>query len=162
MNATQLAELRARWQAISERERQLVILMMVVLAVLFLWLVAIRPAWHTWREVPAQREALESQWLAMQQMASEAKDLKSLTPLTTAQSTAALQAATQHLAGQAQLSIQGSQATVNLHSLTPEQLRTWLSDIRQGARTRPVDVQLQRDSGNRWSGRVVLALPGQA
>ena len=159
--ATALAPLLARWQTLNPRERTLVSAMLAALGLLLLWMVFIRPVWTTWREVPAQAEVLEAQWLQMQRLASEAQQLKGQSPITAAQATEALQAATQRLGAAGQLAIVGDRATLTLKAASPDQLRGWLGEARQGARTRPIELQLQRDGTGHFSGRVVVALPGQ-
>jgi len=159
--ATALAPLQARLQTLNPRERALVSAMLAALGLLLLWMVFIRPVWKTWREVPAQAEVLEAQWLQMQRLASEAQQLKGQSPITAAQATEALQAATQRLGAVGQLAIVGDRATLTLKAASPDQLRSWLGEARQGARTRPIELQLQRDSTGHFSGRVVVALPGQ-
>ena len=159
--ASALAPLHARWQMLNPRERALVSAMLAALGVLLLWAAFIRPVWKTWREVPAQAEVLEAQWLQMQRLAAEAQQLKGQSPITAAQATEALQAATQRLGAAGQLAIVGDRATLSLKAATPDQLRTWLSEARQGARTRPIELQLQRDGTGHLTGRVVVALPGQ-
>ena len=159
--ATALASLQARWQTLNPRERRLVSAMLAALGLLLLWMVFVRPVWKTWREVPAQAEVLEAQWLQMQRLASEAQQLKGQSPITAAQATEALQAATQRLGTVGQLAVVGDRATLTLKAASPDQLRSWLGEARQGARTRPIELQLQRDGTGHFSGRVVVALPGQ-
>lgn len=154
------APLLQRWNALNPRERQLVALMLAALAVLLLWLVAVRPAWRTWREVPAQAEALEADWLQMQRLATEARQLQGQAPVSTEQATAALKAATARLGAQGELSVLGDRATLTLRNASPEQLRSWLAEARQGARVRPAELQLQRDAGGHLQGRLVVSLPG--
>lgn len=156
-----LAPLQARWQTLTAREKNLVAAMGLALGLLLLWLVAIRPVWRTWREVPPQAEQLEAQWLQMQRLAAEAQQLKGQPPITSAQATEALQSATQRLGSVGQLAVQGDRATLTVQNATPDQLRSWLGEARQGARTRPIELQLQRDGTGHFSGRIVVSLPGQ-
>lgn len=157
-----LAPLQARWQTLTPREKNLVAVMLAAVAVLLLWWVAVRPVWRTCREVPPQAELMETQWLQMQRLATEAQQLKGQTPITLAQATEALQAATQRMGDAGQLSVVADRATLTVKSASPEQLRAWLGEARQGARTRPTELQLQRDGRGRFSGRIVVSLPGQA
>ena len=160
MNAL-LAPLRLRWAALSARERQLVLLAAAALATLLVWLLLVRPVWQTWREVPAQSRALEIELLQMQRLAAEARELKAQAPVNAAQSAEALKAATGRLGAQGKLSLIGDRATLTLSGASPAQLRTWLAEVRAGARARPVDLQLQRsDTG--LQGTVVVSLAGGA
>lgn len=157
--AALLQPLHLRWQALSVRERQLVSLMAAVLFLLLVWLVAVRPAWRTWRDVPAQAANLESQWLQMQRLAAEAGELKGQVPVPAAQAVQALNAATTRLGAKGSLAVMGDRATLTLTGASPEQLRNWLSEARQGARAKPVDLQLSRDDTG-LSGKLVVSLPG--
>ena len=59
------AQLRQRWAALAPRERNLVIVGGVSLAVLVLWYVGLASAWSTWKTAPAQLRAAESDWMQM-------------------------------------------------------------------------------------------------
>jgi general secretion pathway protein M len=153
--------LLARWQALAVRERQALLAAGAALAVLIIWQVAIAPAWTTWKQAPAQLRALETQTLQLQRMATEARELKGQPPVDASQSAAALKAATERLGDKAKLSVIGDRATITLTGATADQLRAWLQEVRQGARGRPVEVQLRRVDGG-LSGTVVVSLPGAA
>jgi general secretion pathway protein M len=151
----------ARWAQMAPREQQAVLLATVAVALLLLWFIGLQPAWRTWTQVPAQRETLEVQWLQMQRLATEARELKGQPPVAASQSAQALKAATDRLGAKGKLAVQTDRATLSLTGATPEQLRNWLSEVRSGARARPIDLQLNRsDSG--LSGQVVVSLPGTA
>ncbi|GAA0768469.1 type II secretion system protein M [Ideonella azotifigens] len=154
-----LAPLQARWVALSARERQLVLVMGIALAVLLVWLIAVQPAWRTWREVPAQAAELELQWLQMQALASEAGQLKGQAPVSTADASAALKASVTRLGNHGTLALLGDRATLTLKAMPPEEFRSWLAEARLAARARPVQMKLSRaDDG--LSGTLVLQLPG--
>lgn len=153
------AELQKRWNVMSARERTLVAVAGGAVGVALLWFVALRPALVTWQQVPPQARLLEAQWLEMQRLASETRELKSQAPVNAAQSAQALKAASDRLGAQARLSIIGDRATLTLVGATPEQLRTWLAEARSGARARPVEMQVTR-AGSSLSGTVVVSLPG--
>ncbi|WP_374674748.1 type II secretion system protein GspM [Ideonella sp.] len=152
-------DLQRRWAAMSPRERGLVALAGVAVAALLLWYVALRPAWATWRTAPAQVRTLEADRLRMQRLAAEARELKAQPPVSAAQATEALKAATERLGANAKLSQLGERATLTLTGVTAEQLRSWLADARSGARARPLDMQLTRGE-NGLSGQIVVALGG--
>ncbi|MFO1339701.1 MAG: type II secretion system protein GspM [Burkholderiaceae bacterium] len=158
MNASQ-QQLSRRWAALAPRERQLVGLAGTAVAVLLLWYVAVRPAWQTWQQVPAQARALEIDWLQMQRLASEARDLKAQPPVNAAQAAEALKSATERLGAHGKLSQLGDRATLSVTGASPEQLRTWLAEVRSGARARPIDMQVNRADGG-LSGQVVVSLAG--
>ena len=77
-----LAPVRLWWAALPARDRQLGALAGVVLGLFITWTLAVQPAWRTLQSAPAQREALDVQWQAMQQLATEAKDFRSAPPVT--------------------------------------------------------------------------------
>ena len=151
------AQLRQRWAALAPRERNLVIVGGVALAVLVLWYVGLASAWSTWKTAPAQLRAAESDWMQMQRLATEARDLKAQPPVSAAQAAEALKSSTGRLGANAKLSQLGDRATLTINGASPEQLRTWLAEARSGARARPIDVQINRAEGG-LSGQVVVSL----
>jgi general secretion pathway protein M len=151
-------ELRQRWAVMTQRERSLVVGAGALLGLALLWFIALRPALQTWQQVPPQARLLEAQWLEMQRLASETRELKGQTPVNAAQSAQALKAASDRLGSQARLSVIGDRATLTLMGATPEQLRTWLAEARSGARARPVELQVSR-AGAGLTGQVVVSLP---
>ena len=152
-----LGALRARWRALSERDRGLAHLAAAVLGAFLLWSVAIQPAWRTLREAPAQRDALDAQWQAMQALAAETRQLRDAPALGAEQAAAALRAASERLGGSARLSLQGDRAVLTLNGVSSTQLREWLAEARAGARARPVEAQLSRGAQG-FSGSVVLQI----
>jgi general secretion pathway protein M len=155
MNAQQ--ELRQRWARMTPRERALVGAGVGAIALLLLWYVGLYSAWTTWKTVPAQKRALELDWMQMQRLASEARDLKTQPPVNAAQAAEALKSATDRLGANGKLSQIGDRATLNVTGVSPEALRTWLAEVRSGARARPVDMQVNRAEGG-LSGQVVVTL----
>lgn len=156
---TALAPLRARWAALPERERRLVILAGAALLLFLTWLVAVQPALRTLATAPAQREALEVQWQAMQKRAAEAAELRSATPMSPEQSLAALKAASDRLGDRMRMSVQGDRVVLTLTNLGTAELRDWLAEARSGARARPVEATLSR-AANGYSGTLIVALGG--
>jgi general secretion pathway protein M len=153
-------QLRARWRALAPRERRLLSVLGVLLAVLLVWLIAVRPALRTLREAPVEIDRLEAQLQRMQRLAAEARELTATAPVPQAQSQEALRSAVQRLGEQrAKLTVAGERATVTLTGVEGQQLRDFLAEVRSGARARPVEVQLTR-AGQGFSGSLVLALGG--
>jgi general secretion pathway protein M len=152
-----LAELRQRWARLSPRERNLVAVGGAALGLLLLWYVGLASAWTTWKTAPAQLRAGEADWMQMQRLATEARDLKAQPPVSAAQAAEALKSATERLGAHGKLSQLGDRATLNINGASPEQLRTWLAEVRSGARARPIDVQVSRAEGG-LSGQVVVSL----
>lgn len=155
------SSLRTRWQALALRERRMVTAAAGVLLAAFLWFVAIAPAAKVVRAAPAQLAALDAQFQAMQRDAAEARTLRTATPVSAAQSSAALRAATESLGGAGRLALSGDRATLTLTSASATQLREWLADARSTARARVVEANLTQTAGSgSLSGTVVVSLPG--
>jgi general secretion pathway protein M len=155
--AAQWAALRTRWRALSARDRRLTRLALAVLGAFLLWALALQPAWRTLRDAPAQLDALDGQLQQMQSLAAEARELRAAPALGTAQSAAALQAASDRLGNKARLSLQGERAVLTLNGASGGQLRDWLAEARAGARARPIEAQLSRNAQG-FSGSIVLKL----
>ncbi len=152
-----VVESRARWQTISARERVALRLGAGALTACALWLLAIAPAWKTVRQAPAQKAALEAQLATMQLLAQEAAALRSAPAISPAQAAQALQAAAQRLGASGTLQAQGNRALVTFTGLDPALLGPWLQEVRNGARTRPLQARLTVGSGG-LQGTLVLAL----
>lgn len=159
MSAMNAHDLRQRWAKMTPRERMLVASAGAALGVLLLWYVGLYSAWSTWRKVPTEARALEIDWLQMQRLANEARDLKAQPPVNAAQAAEALKSATDRLGAHGKVSQTGDRATLSVNGASPEQLRTWLAEVRSGARARPVDLQVNRAEGG-LSGQVVVSLAG--
>jgi len=150
------AVLRARWRALAARERMALGLMALLLGGLLLWLLAIRPAWSTVRDAPAQLAQVEAQLQQMQRLADEARGLRGAAPVSSTQAATALRAATERLGPGARISIVGERATLTLATAIPtDALRSWLAEARSAARARPVDVTLTRSPAG-FTGSVVV------
>lgn len=154
-----LQPLQAAWAARDERERLLVRLAAWVLGLFLLWTLAVQPAWRTLRQAPARLETLETQLQAMQALAADVRELRATPPLAPSQASAALKAASDRLGERGRLSEQGGRAVLTLSGASADQLRSWLAEVRAGARARPVELNLTRAEQG-LSGTVVVALPG--
>lgn len=154
-----LAPARQWWASLSARDRRLIALAGTVLGLFITWTLAVQPAWRTLQAAPAQRESLDAQWQAMQQLAAEAKGLRGAPPVSIDQSSAALQVATERLGDKGRLALQGERAVLTVQGASTSQLRDWLAEARSGARARPVEARLTR-AAQGYSGTVVVALGG--
>jgi general secretion pathway protein M len=148
-----------RWQALPGRERRLLLLAAAVLSAYALWALAVQPAWRVLEKAPAERDALETQWQTMQRLAAEVRELRSAPPVGAEQAAAALKAATDRLGEAGRLSLQGERAVLTLNGVGTQALQDWLSEVRSGARARPVEASLSRGARG-YSGTLVLALGG--
>lgn len=152
-----IAALRAWWLSLAQRERTALVVVAWVLALLLIWLVAVQPAWRTLARAPAELDAMDSQLQAMQRQASEVQTLRGAAPVTLDQASAALATATLRLGDKAKLSVQGERATLTLNGLSSSALRDWLTEVRAGARARPIEANLSR-AATGFNGTLVLGL----
>jgi general secretion pathway protein M len=153
-----LARLRAGWGRLAPRERRLVATAAALLSLAALWWLAIQPAWTTLRTAPARLDALEAQTQAMRLQAAEARELRQSALPSPAQAAAALQAASDRLGPGARLTLQGERAVLMIEAVGTDALRDWLTEVRSGARARPIEAQLSRSDAG-FSGSITVALP---
>ncbi len=150
-------QLRERYTKLDACERQMVVVIGLALAFLFVWLVFVRPAWKTLDDAPALREQADAQLLQMQAISNEAKQLRALPPVPQAVAEQVLKAATDALGGKAKLSVQNDRAVLSLTGASGEDLRKWLIQARGGARARPIEANLVR-AGDGYNGTLVVAM----
>src|SRR4051812_27630733 len=85
------------WQARAPRERQLIAVMAISVALLLVWLTLIQPALRILREAPLELDRLDQQMQQMQLAAGEMQALRAASPVPTEQAATALRAATSQL-----------------------------------------------------------------
>jgi general secretion pathway protein M len=151
-------KIRARWRAFGLRERRTIGIGGSVLVVFLLWSLAVQPAWRTLRDTPAQIDQLDAQLQQMRRMAAESRELRGAPVVGSAQSAAALRAATDRLGDHGRLQLIGDRATLTLIGATGEELRRWLAEVRSGARVRPIEAALTR-AAQGYNGTLVVNLP---
>lgn len=149
----------AAWRARAPRERAALVIMALVLGLFVVWSLFVAPALATLRSAPAQLDALDAQLQQMRGMAGEVRDLRSATPVPTAQAGVAIKAAAERLGDKARVSLQADRAVLTLQGVSPEQLRALLVETRTVARARPLEAQLTRGPSG-FNGTLVLALGG--
>jgi general secretion pathway protein M len=147
------------WRSRAPRERQLIALGALALAVLIVWLIAVQPALTTLREAPAELDRLDAQWQQMQIAASESAALRSASPVPPAQANEALRAATERLGGKGKIALQGDRAVLTFSGVPFEALRNWLGEARSAARARPIEAQLLKGASG-YSGSISITLAG--
>jgi general secretion pathway protein M len=153
-----LAAWQAQWKQFGARERALVLMAAAVLGLALLWWVGLQPAWQTLRSAPARLDALDAQTLTMRSLAAEVQELRQAPAPAAGQAGLALKSASERLGTAARLSVQGDRAVLTLEGVDPGALRSWLAEVRTGARARPVEAQLVQ-SGPGFSGTVTVVIP---
>jgi len=147
------------WQSRAPRERQLIVVMVVSVAILLVWLILIQPALRILREAPLELDRLDQQMQQMQLAASEMQSLRAASPVPTEQASTALRAATAQLGSTAKLAIQGDRAVLTFTGIQGDALRGWLGEARSAARARPMEAQLVK-AATGYSGSITVSLGG--
>jgi general secretion pathway protein M len=119
--------------------------------------VALAPALGTLRRAPAQIDAAEAQLQQMQRLATEARDLRAVTPVPADQAANVLKAATARLGDKGRLSLQGDRAVLTVAGVSSMALRDWLAEARSGARARTIEANLSRGTTG-LTGTVVVGM----
>ncbi|MBL8287591.1 MAG: type II secretion system protein M [Rubrivivax sp.] len=153
--------LRHWWQGLARRERRLIGAATALVVLALLWWVALAPALRTLQRSPAQIDAADAQLQAMQRLATEARELRSVTPVSTEQAGNVLKAATARLGDKARLALQGDRAVLTVTGVGSVALRDWLAEARSGARARTIEANLTRGTSG-LSGTVTVAMGGGA
>ena len=151
----------AWWRSRSARERQAVMAVAALLLAFAAWSLLVAPPLRSLRAAPEQLDRIEAQMQQTQRLAAEGAMLRGTAPVSAAQASLALKAASDRLGDRARLNLQGDRATLTLNGVSAEALRAWLLEVRSGARARPVEAQLQRNPQG-YSGSIGLALAGAA
>lgn len=154
----QLAPLRAKWQTLAPRERQLLSVMAWAIGVTVMFLVAVKPAWKTLQQTPAQLREVQAVLDVMRKQAEEVKAMRSQPPVPPVQAQAALQSATDRLGDGARLRLQSDRAVLSLDKVEGAALASWLAEVRSSARVRPLEANLSQVEGGAYSGTVTLLL----
>lgn len=151
--------LRARWTAMSARERLYVGVGAALVGTVAVYVLAIRPAWQVVREAPTRIAELDVELQHMRRLAAETKELRGTPRTAPTQAAGALKSATDPLGSAGRLTIAGDRATLTLTQANSEQLRRWLIDARSAARVRTVEATLSRSPSGGYSGSIVVAMP---
>jgi general secretion pathway protein M len=154
----QLAPLRAKWLALAPRERQMLGVMGCAIGVTVLFMVAVKPAWKTLQQTPAQLREAQAVLDDMRKQAEEVKAMRSQPPVPPVQAQASLQSATDRLGEGARLRMQSDRAVLSLDKVSGAALASWLSEVRSSARVRPLEANLSQVEGGAYSGTVTLSL----
>lgn len=154
-------QLLTTWSGLAPRERLGASAALLCIGVLIVWLIAVAPALRVLREAPATLDALDAQLQSMQRLAGEVRELRGIAPVSPQQAAEALKSATDRLGDKGKISLMGDRATLTLAGVSGERLRSWLGEVRSGARARPVDAQLTRGPQG-YAGTIVVTFGGGA
>jgi len=142
---SQLAPLKAQWQAMAPREQNLVLGATAIVGLALVWWVAISPALQTLRTAPKRHAELDTQLQRMRGLQAEAQQLQAVPQSSTGDATGALRnGLTQRLGTAAQLNVAGDRATVTLKAAPADALAQWLALARSNARAVPIEARLTR------------------
>ncbi len=158
------------WQQRSPRERWLLGVAAVLLALALLWTVGLAPALRTWQEAPIKQAQLDTQNQQMRQLQAQADALKQAQTLSRRDAIQWLESHLSELGPKAQLTAQGEHLRLSLQAAPAPALAQWLAQAREQAHTRPIQAQLQHNAptatapttGDKpllWSGSLLLRLP---
>lgn len=142
---SQLAPLKAQWQAMAPREQNLVLGAAALVGLALVWWVAISPALQTLRTAPKRHAELDTQLQRMRALQAEAQQLQAVPQNSTGDATGALRnGLTQRMGTAAQLNVAGDRATVTLKAAPADSLAQWLALARSNARAVPIEARLNR------------------
>ena len=170
---TAIAPLRQQWSALAQREQNLVLLAASIVLLALVWWVALAPALHSLRTAPARHAAADRELQTMLQMQAQAQLLRQQPQSSSADSKALLeQSVTAELGATAKLQWLGLRAQITLTQTPAPALARWLSQARDNSHAAVAEMKLNRqaasgsssdaDATTRWSGSLLLDLPGAA
>ncbi|HSI55375.1 MAG TPA: type II secretion system protein GspM [Ramlibacter sp.] len=160
MDTMNLAPLKARWQALGQREQMMVAAAALVVGLALAWLVALGPALSTLRASETQRRSLDAQLQRMRGLQAQAQALQSQPKQGYDEAVRRLELSVRERLGTtARMVIAGDRVTLTLSGTAADALAQWLTQARVNARALPSEAHLMRNSGGLWEGTVVLTLP---
>jgi general secretion pathway protein M len=153
------ATLQQWWEQRNAREKWALRCAVGVLAAALLWTKAIAPAMRTLRSFDMQHAALDAQLQTMLALQAQAQALQAMPRMTSTSAAQALRESVQKsFANQADVTLNGGLATVNLRGVSADALAQWLAVARSQAHTAPTSASL-RNGPSGWSGTLQMALP---
>ncbi|MDP3617488.1 MAG: type II secretion system protein GspM [Rhodoferax sp.] len=150
--------LAARWQAVSGRERQLVLAALALTLLALVWWLGVAPALATLRSAQTQRQLLDAQLQQMHNLQARAKTLQAQPRITFDEARRLLEASVKPLGASAQLLLAGERATVTLKGASADALAQWLTQVRLNVRAVPSEARLVRNASGAWDGTLTLHL----
>jgi len=152
------------WQQLPARDRLALGGGCAVIGLLVLFMLAVRPAWQTLRDTPAQLERAEQNLQQMRQLAAEAVALRQAGPVSTWTRDQRLQQLEnllpQAFGAAASLQVQGDLVTLTLERASADQLAQGMALLRRQLYLLPHASRLQRlpDAADAWSGSITWSL----
>ncbi|WPB57493.1 type II secretion system protein GspM [Xylophilus sp. GOD-11R] len=142
--AAAIAPLKARWQALSPRERHLSTLALSAVGILLVWAIFLAPALSSLQKVQVRRLALDAQTQQMLMLKAEAQLLASQPKIGRDAAVRALQESVTAMGDHAQMQVSGERAVVTLRAAPVASVAAWLGQARTNARVAPVEMRLVR------------------
>jgi general secretion pathway protein M len=156
------AALRARWVALAPREKVMVATATALVALLLVWLIAIRPALNVLRVSDREHRELDAQLQQLMVLQQQARTLQSQPKLGHEEALRLLETSLRERIGtSARLAVTGDRATVTLTGTPADVLARWLTQARVDARALPSEAHLSRNATGLWEGTVVVSLPAR-
>jgi len=178
-----LKSLEARWQAwwpeLEPREQRMILIAAALVALAFVWWVALAPALRTLSAAPAEHARLDAQLQQMTALQNQARALQSQPRANRDDAMRALETSVrQNLGPNAQLQTAGAgeNVTIALRGAPADALAQLFTQARSNARAVPREVHLTRSAQQnpapapgaaagpprvRWDGTLVMGLPGR-
>ena len=168
-----LAPLRQRWTRLAQREQNLVLMAGSIVLLALVWWIALAPALHSLRTAPARHAAADRELQTMLQMQAQAELLRQQSQTNNAEAdvrTQLEQSLKTELGSSAQLQWLGNRAQISLTQTAAPALARWLAQVRDNSHASVAEMKLNRILGEaadgaaitRWSGNLLLELPGNA
>jgi general secretion pathway protein M len=154
MNTWQL--LVARWQGISKRERQWVLVALTLVLAALMWWLGVAPALSTLRSAENQRRLLDAQLQQMQSLQAQAKAMQAQPKITSDEARRLLEASVKPFGAAAQLTSVGDRTLVTLKGASADALAQWLLQVRLNVHSVPSDARLVRAGNGTWDGTLTL------
>lgn len=168
---TALAPLRQRWASLAQREQNLLLMAGTVVLLALVWWMALAPALHSLRTAPARHAAADRELQTMLQLQSQAELLRQQPQANKADARTQLeQSIKAEMPATARMQWLGDRAQITLTNAPAPALARWLSQVRDNSHASVAEMKLNRSpvdaadaaASTRWSGNLLLELPGHA
>lgn len=156
------SEFRAKWQTMAPRERQLIVVMAWIFGTVLVVMLGVRPALKTLQQAPVQLREVDTTLDDMRRQADEVKVLRQMPAVPPAQAESMLRSATQRLGEGSNLRVQGDRVIVAVTKVPGSKLAEWLTEVRSGARVRPLEGNLKEVEAGFYTGTLTLTFSGVA